>query len=216
MAQTPFRPDSPLMRAVGRVGDLALINILFLFCSLPVFTLGASSAALYTVTLQIVRHEEGKLVKTFFSAFKRNFGQSTVLTLIILAVFAGLYLDFRVMQANPGMFPPVLRVGTYLAAILICFTASYVFPLQAKFDNTVWGTFKNAFLLGIAHPLSSIAITVLTFLPVAMAVFATYYFLLASVVFFLFWFSCAAALNSYLFERIFKKISSPADNAKAE
>jgi len=215
MAQTPFRPDSPLMRAVGRVGDLALINILFLFCSLPIVTLGASSAALYTVTLQIVRHEEGKLVKTFFSAFKRNFGQSTILTLIVLAVFAGLYLDLRVMQANPALFPLVLRVGTCVAAILICFTASYVFALQAKFDNTVWGTLKNAFLLSIAHPLSSIAITVLTFLPVAMAVFATYYFLLSSVVFFLFWFSCAAALNSYLFERIFRKISSPAENAEA-
>ncbi len=216
MAQTPFRVDSPLMRAIGRVGDLALINILFLFCSLPIVTLGASSAALYTVTLQIVRHEEGKLVRTFFGAFKRNFGQSTVLTLILLAVFAGLYLDFRVMQANPALFPLVLRIGTYLAAVLICFTASYVFALQAKFDNTVGGTLKNAFLLSLAHPLSSIAITVLTFLPVAMLVFATYYFLLASIVFFLFWFSCAAALNSYLFERIFQKISPPSENAKAE
>ncbi len=216
MAQTPFRADSPLMRAVGRVGDLALINILFLFCSLPVFTLGASSAALYTVTLQIVRHEEGKLVRTFFGAFRRNFGQSTVLTLILLAVFAGLYLDFRVMQANPALFPLVLRIGTYLAAVLICFTASYVFALQAKFDNSIGGTLKNAFLLSLAHPLSSIAITVLTFLPVAMAVFATYYFLLASVVFFLFWFSCTAALNSYLFERIFKKITTPSENAEAE
>jgi len=216
MAQTPFRADSPLMRAVGRVGDLALINILFLFCSLPVFTLGASSAALYTVTLQIVRHEEGKLVRTFFGAFRRNFGQSTVLTLILLAVFAGLYLDFRVMQANPALFPLVLRIGTYLAAVLICFTASYVFALQAKFDNSIGGTLKNAFLLSLAHPLSSIAIAVLTFLPVAMAVFATYYFLLASVVFFLFWFSCAAALNSYLFERIFKKITTPSENAEAE
>ena len=216
MAQTPFRMDSPLMRAVGRVGDLALINILFLLCSLPVFTLGASSAALYTVTLQIVRHEEGKLVRTFFGAFKRNFGQSTVLTLIVLAVFAGLYLDLRVMQANPSMFPLVFRVGTFVAAILICFTASYVFALQAKFDNSIGGTLKNAFLLSIAHPFSSIAIAVLTFLPVAMAVFATYYFLLASIVFFLFWFSCAAALNSYLFERIFKKISPPADNAEAQ
>lgn len=216
MAQTPFRADSPLMRAISRVGDLALINILFLFCSLPVFTLGASSAALYTVTLQIVRHEDGKIVKTFFFAFKRNFGQSTVLTLIVLAVFAGLYLDFRVMQANPAMFPLVFRVGTYLAAILICFTASYIFALQAKFNNTVWGTLKNAFLLSIAHPFSSIAIAVLTFLPFALLTFATYYFLLVSIVFFLFWFSCAAALNSYLFERIFQKISPPADIAEAQ
>ena len=211
MAQTPFRADSPLMRAIGRVGDLALINILFLLCSLPVFTLGASAAAMYTVTLQIVRHEDGKLVKTFFSAFKSNFGQSTVLTLIFLAVFAGLYLDLRVMQANPALFPLAFRVGTCVAAILICFTASYVFALQAKFSNTVWGTLKNAFLLSLAHPLSSIVIAVLTFLPVAMALFATYYFLLASIVFFLFWFSCAAALNSFLFERIFKKISPPSE-----
>ncbi|HWQ06605.1 MAG: DUF624 domain-containing protein [Clostridiaceae bacterium] len=216
MAQTPFRPDSPLMRAIGRVGDLALLNVLFLLCSIPVFTLGASAAALYTVTLQIVRREEGKIVKTFFSAFKQNLGQSTVLTLIFLVLFAGLYLDVRVMQANSGTFPLLLRVGTGVAAILICFTASYVFALQAKFNNTIWGTLKNAFILSCAHPLSSVVIAVLTFLPIAMLVFATYYFLMASIVFFLFWFACAAALNSYLFERIFKKVLQYSKPEKTE
>ena len=49
--------------ALGRIGDLALINILFLICSIPIITLGASAAALYTVGFQMVRGEEKQIAK---------------------------------------------------------------------------------------------------------------------------------------------------------
>jgi len=214
MVKSPFRAESPVMRAIGRVGDLVLLNLLFVVCSIPVVTIGASAAALYTAALKIVRHEDGKITKMFFSAFSKNFRQSLVLTLIFLAVFAGLYADVRIMQANTDAFPFVLRVCTNVFAVVVLFTASYAFALQAKFVNTVWKTLKNAFVLRMAHPLTSIAVCALTFFPLGLLIFATYYFLLASIVFFLFWFSCSAVVCAYLFERIFRKILPPAVDGK--
>ena len=126
------------------------------------------------------------------------------MTLLFLAVGAGLYLDLRVMQANPDMFPFVFHVGTGLVTLAAALTLSYAFALQARFDNPVWRTLKNAFLLGVTHPLSSLAIVALTLLPLGLLLFATYYFLLSSVYWFLFGFSLAAAVNSYLFERMFR------------
>lgn len=216
MSASPFRPDSPLMRAIGRVGDLALLNILFLLCSVPVLTIGASAAALYTVCLQIVRGEGGHIARTFFSAFARNLLQSTILTLLFLAIGAGLYLDLRVMQANPAMFPLVFRIGTGLVAIAAALALSYAFALQARFENTVWRTLKNAFLLGVTHPFSSLIVVALTLLPLGLSLFATYYFLLSSVYWFLFGFSLAAVANSYLFERMFRAMlpaAPPSDGA---
>ena len=105
MSSSPFRSDSPLMRAIGRVGDLVLVNILFLICSIPIVTLGASSAALNTVAFQMVRGEESGVARAFFSAFRKNLLQGVLLTLLFLALGAGLYLDLRVTQANPAAVP---------------------------------------------------------------------------------------------------------------
>lgn len=207
--QSWFRSESPVMRAIGRVGDLALLNILFVICCVPVVTIGASAAALYTSAFKIVRSEDGGTARMFFSAFEKNFRQSLILTLVFLVLFAGLYADVRVMQANPGAFPFALRVGTGVFVVLTLFTASYAFALQAKFVNSVWGTLKNAVVLSVVHPLVSVAVCALTFFPFGLLLFATYYFLLASIVFFLFWFSCSAIACAYLFERIFRKMLPP-------
>ena len=195
------------MRAIGRVGDLALINLLFLLCSIPVVTLGASAAALYTVSFQMVRGEEKQIARTFFSAFRRNFGQATLLTVLFLLLGAGLYLDLRVMQANPAAFPLVFWVGSGLLALAGAITLPCAFALQARFDNTIWKTLKNAFILAVTHPLISLATAVLTLLPLGMLLFATYYLLLSSVFWFLFGFSLAAIANSWLLERIFRQLT---------
>lgn len=38
--------DNPFFEAMGRFGDVIIVNLLFLLCSLPVVTLGASSSAM--------------------------------------------------------------------------------------------------------------------------------------------------------------------------
>ena len=45
-----FDHDGPLMRALTYLGNLILLNLVFLLCCLPVVTAGAACAALYTVT----------------------------------------------------------------------------------------------------------------------------------------------------------------------
>ncbi len=51
--------DNVVMRALSRLCDFMLLNILWVVCSIPLFTIGASTTALYTVMLKIVRNEEG-------------------------------------------------------------------------------------------------------------------------------------------------------------
>ena len=201
------------MRAIGRVGDLALVNILFLLCSIPVVTIGASAAALYTVSFQMVRGEEKQIAKTFFSAFGRNFGQATLMTVLFLLLGAGLFLDLRVMQANPGAFPLVLWVGSGLLALAAAITLPLAFALQARFENSIWKTLKNAFVLAVTHPLTALFAAALTLLPLALLLFAPYYLLLSSIFWFLFGFSLTAVANSWLFTRILKPWV-PADDKK--
>ena len=216
MSNSPFRPDSPLMRAIGRVGDLALVNILFLLCSIPVITLGASATALYTVSFQMVRGEEKQIAKTFFSAFGRNFCQATLLTILFLLLGAGLFLDLRVMQANPDAFPLVFWVGSGLLVLAAAITLPFAFALQSRFDNSVWKTLKNAFVLAVTHPLTALFAAALTLLPLGLLLFAPYYLLLSSIFWFLFGFSLTTVANSWLFARILKPWVPSGDKQPSE
>ena len=194
------------MRAIGHVGDLALINILFLLCSIPVFTLGASAAALNTVLFPMIRGEEKQIVRTFFAAFKRNLRQGALLTLLFLVIGAGLYLDLRVTQANPAAVPFVLRIGMGLLGLFAALTMPVSFALLARFDNTIGNTLKNAFVLAITHPLVAVASAALALLPVALLLFWPYYLLLSSVFWFLFGFSLIAAAICWMIERVLRPI----------
>ncbi|HAX53555.1 MAG TPA: hypothetical protein DIW07_01855, partial [Lachnospiraceae bacterium] len=86
--------DNVVMRALSRVCDFILLNILWMICSIPLFTIGASTTALYTVMLKIVKNEEGYIVKGFFRAFKDNFKKGTIIWLIMSGI--GIVLGFDV------------------------------------------------------------------------------------------------------------------------
>ena len=43
-----FSYESKPMQILMLLGDLIILNLLFILCSLPVFTIGAAQAGLYT------------------------------------------------------------------------------------------------------------------------------------------------------------------------
>ena len=51
MLQSFFNYDNPIWRFMGRLGDMIVLNLLWLVCSIPVVTIGASTTALYYCTL---------------------------------------------------------------------------------------------------------------------------------------------------------------------
>ena len=72
-----FSPDSKLMQVLTRLTDLVLLNILFLLTCIPVFTIGAATASLYTLCFRMLRQEESGILKPYFRAFKENFKPAT-------------------------------------------------------------------------------------------------------------------------------------------
>ena len=52
-----FRPDAFLWRWCSRLLDVMVLSILWLFCSVPLATAGAASAALYDAAVHGIRRE---------------------------------------------------------------------------------------------------------------------------------------------------------------
>lgn len=146
-----FDIDGPVLRFVTKLAYSVWLNILWFICCLPVFTAGASTTALFYVSLKIVKDEEGHLTRSFFHSFKENFGQSTIIWLILLAVGILLGVDgyvFYHMRYDSALW----ALGAAVFIIMLAAYAiilMYIFPFLARFDNTVRAMFKNALMIGM-------------------------------------------------------------------
>ncbi len=146
-----FSYDNPVWRFMGRVADVFFLTILWAACSLPVVTAGASTSALYYVSLKMVKNREGYLGKSFFRAFRDNFAQSTVIWLVMLAAGAFLGMDmyfFYHMESRAGVFAFWLFL---VFTVLYFFVAVLVFPLEARLDTKAGNLFFMAFMVSIKN-----------------------------------------------------------------
>ena len=78
--------DNVVTRALTKICDMICLNVIWLICCIPIVTIGASTTALYSVLLKMVKNEEGYIFRSFFKAFKENFRQSTVIWLLFVLV----------------------------------------------------------------------------------------------------------------------------------
>lgn len=200
--QTLFSPDSKLMQAMSRVCDLAVLNLIFLICCIPVFTIGAASTALYTVCFRFGTEQEGSILRDYFRAFRSEFRQSTLLWLLLLlcggtAWFNGLFF----YRAEGVMHCAYILFA--VASVLVLLAAAYVFPLLSQFRQSSLNMLKNAVLLSIAYLPRSILATVLNALPFFVLIFDLYLFLQIGFLWIALYFSAAAYLNTLLLKKVF-------------
>ena len=211
MFQGLFNYDNPVWRFIGKLGDLILLNLLWTVCSIPVITIGASTTAVYYVTLKMVRDENDSTVRSFFHSFKDNFKQATAIWAIFLAV--GLILAFDIWFFVTGQAPVPGIAGNLMTAIsggmaiLYLFTYIYVFPIQARFYNPVKYTIRNAFIMSTRHLFQTVGIVCMDILIVIGAIASLFYMPQIFALFILFGMPLMAFANSYLFVPIFKRYS---------
>lgn len=199
-----FNMESPLMRALGRVADLMILNFLTLVCCIPVITAGAALTALDHMCLKIVRDEDGYLLRGYFKAFKENFRQSTIIWLLLLLAIAVVGADVAVMYYAVIEFPFVVRIAILIMGIIVLCTSMYLFPLQAKFANPVVRTIKNAFMASmIQFPKTLLMILLLLTGP--LMVLASERFV---PIVLLFCFSFHAYLSALLYNKFFQRLEA--------
>ena len=194
--------DNPVARALGRIFDLVVLNLIFIICSLPIITIGASVTAMYAVMLKMVKNEEGYIVKGFFQAFKDNFKMSTKAWLIILPFSLLIYFNIHLSLEMPAL-SQVFVVFFVITGMFASFTGVYVFPLIARYENTLKATFKNAFLLAIGRLPFTILLVILHVVPVVITILDPYIFVFGILIWFAIGFSLIAWFCSKILRRVF-------------
>lgn len=102
--------NRPFFRTMSSIGDCVALSVLWLVCSLPVVTLGASTSAAFSVAGKMAAKEDTFVWKGFFSAFRRDFAIATRAWLPMALIAAAIVGDYQIGLANPG------RLGGFLIA----------------------------------------------------------------------------------------------------
>ena len=197
-----FDLDSPLMNVLNKMADLMWLNILTLICCIPVITAGAALTSMYYVALKIVRNEESYITRSFFKSFKTNFRQATLIWLLLMLVAAILGGDYYIITKSGMQFSQVLVVLIMAAGVLVICTSLYVFPVLAKFDNTIMGTIRNAFIMSILQLPKTVVMFVMAFFPLIIYLVS----LRLIPIIFLFGFSLPAYASAMLYNKFFQKL----------
>ena len=201
-----FNMDNKFFVFMGKVADLCMLNLLCIACCIPVVTAGASLTALYYVTLKMVRNEEAYIFRSFFKSFKENFKQATIINVIMLIVAALLYIDTNI--AGKMGQPAGKILGMIFAAFTLLYVMIllYVYPLLAKFYNSVKNTFKNAILMAIRHLPYTILMLLICACPILILFIPSFQIQMSLIMLvILFGPAVIAYGNSHFFVRIFDK-----------
>ena len=211
-----FSPDNIIMKFLSLFCDWMLLNLLFLLCSLPIFTIGASITALYSVIFKKLHREEPPVPKTFFAEFKKNFKQATLFWIPYLLILAFLLGDVYVAH---WVIDESFRFLQYPCAILLflilCATV-FVFPQMALFESPTKKILKNSALLAVANfPIvfTVIIVHVLLFLIASLSPKAT--FIVLSIMIF-FGFGALAYIFCIFYRKMFLKVLNASNKKDGE
>lgn len=195
--------DNVVMRALGKIGDMICLNVMWLICCIPIITIGASTTALYTVMLRMVKNEEGYIFRGFLKAFKSNFKQSTLIWLILLLLGIVWTVDFRVAGFMPGMAGIILSAIFLALGFILLSVMIYIFPLTARYENGIKATFKNALILTVAKLPYTFLMVAIVVAAVFASLWSAFTLLFSLPLWLVIGVSLIAWVNSYILRRVF-------------
>lgn len=189
-----FSMNGKFYHFMCKVADCIILSVLWLVCSLPLVTLGASSSALYYGVLRSVRKEEGSAARFFFRGFRDNWKQGTVVTVIMIA-FA--WVIFFLAYTTQGKALVILIALCVLFLAWLHYLLSYIARFQAPMKKVLVNTLAIC-LANLPASLSMVALLIVTVLALVWTFPASAMTLLLIP-------AVYTLVSSFLLERVYRK-----------
>lgn len=197
-----MKPDNKFFSFMSTVGDIILLNILFVVTSLPVITIGASLTALYASIKKRIRGHESYVFKDYFSEWKSNLKNALIIWIILLPCLAAM-LFFTMYIAN-HLENLAALCAYFLLFLILLFILTYVFPLQATFVNKPLRLILNSLLTALSHLPYTLALIFITSLPVCLTLYFPRAFYFTCAYWLFLGFSVSTIISVVITEKVFK------------
>lgn len=203
-----FRGDSAYSQIMTKVFDIFWLSVISILCCIPVITIGASLSSLYYVMLKLVRDEETAVTRNYFKAFKQNFVQSLPVTLLLLVIIGILTADFHILGQNGSQNASIIYGCCVVILLAAAAVFSYVFPLMARYQNTLRRTFENAARLAASHLWQTVVMVLVNLFPLGWFLISAETFAAVFWIWVFVGMGIQSFVNSLLIRKIFDRIES--------
>lgn len=160
-----FSVDGGIYKFMQSLWDLVKINFLWIICSIPVVTLGAATIAAFDVTMKMADDEEGYVAHQFMRSFKANIKNGMPLGILWLFCLYVVWLDFSLFNQIEGN-PMILLVMGIVAGFIFLLAFLFAFPLQARYENTLFRTLKNSVDISMRYFLRTLSLIFVLFVEI--------------------------------------------------
>lgn len=205
-----FNLENPVFQAISRIADLVVLGVVCLVCCVPVVTVGPAVTALFKTVYDLTLDRGGGILKIYFRSFRDNFKQAAVAGLLGLIVLAALVCDFLLLKlyyqgnAYTALFAAVAALAA-LAGGVLC----YLFPLIARYQNTLREHGRNALILAVRYLPKTLAMLFIRLLPLLTFLLRPVIFIQTLLVWIFLFPGFAAQADAYLIRPIFEKLEAP-------
>ena len=205
-----FSLENPLIQLLSRACDLMIINFLFLISCIPVVTVGAAICGMMKVCQGIVTGDERGTWNTYWTGFKNSFKQATIVWLCVLVVAASLFCYWLLItNFCRGTLAIILLIVMAVIAIICLSLVVYLFPLIARYENTLREHVKNAGILAITRLLLTPLLIVFSAAPFLLPLISLQAFMQTLIFWVIFGFSFLCYMANLLLKPIYGILESP-------
>ena len=198
MLDNLFSLEGSYARFMNWLWNILVLSVLWLVCSLPVITIGASCTAAYYAASKVIRHKTGRIHQEFFASFRRNIRQSLVLTIIWILLMLVIGMECLYLYSDPRIPAPVLYLFDAMLLVVIAW-GIYLWACLSRFDQSSFSLFRMSVVLTFRHFPTTILLLAL-FVLVLLGVYLMPWGILLFP-------GCGYFLSTYPMERILLKYS---------
>ena len=194
-----FSPDNWYWKPFSHAADAVILSCMWTLTSVPLFTCGAATTALYDTVAHCVRGREKDLFDRFFSTFKRELKPAFLISALWGCL---LFILCQGIRAFTALLPATNGSVLLVCGMLFIFSLavgifSWVLPLQSRFTFSIGALNVTAVRLACGHPFRTVSSGVVTVLTVFLCLRTVFSFMILPEILSVIW----AALMEPVFKQ---------------
>ena len=189
--------DNPFFEAMGRFGDIIIVNLLFILCALPAVTMGAALAAMYRTFHEMAEGTEGSVGKTFLKYFGSGFRRCTPVWMFML-LSGGLLVFDVIFLGYTGMTGIWRAVGAGTGCLILLWemVSAWLPVVLSEGEKSGSESLKAAALRAVLHLPATLMMAALNNILLICLILDIYYVMAAAPLYAVFGFGLTAFLNT--------------------
>lgn len=159
-----FGFDGSFINICDKIFDVMALGFLWILCSLPIVTIGASTSALYYAMVKCVKKGDGYIAREFFRSFRLNLMSGCFIWILVVAATFAMHLNIGILMKETDGYVGLFFICVYaLTSVFILAASCYVFPALARFDMSSGWLIKLAMYMAVRYFGTTLALLLILF-----------------------------------------------------